>query len=116
MDSRCIDLALGNISDRTSLSYMLGFGGYHLITHAKNTIGPGEFRTTLTAKWTSHGTIDTLNDALARKPANAPTTPADNCNLRSKEDNSSKDAIQKAFELLIRMATNQNLNNNGQDS
>tara|TARA_Y100001937_G_scaffold59234_2_gene81329 strand:- start:12271 stop:16161 length:3891 start_codon:yes stop_codon:yes gene_type:complete len=100
VDSRCIDLALGNISDRTSLSYMLGFGGYHLITHAKNTIGPGEFRTTLTAKWTSHGTIDTLNDALARKPANAPTTPADNCNLRSKEDNSSKDAIQKAFEDL----------------
>ena len=66
IDSRTIDLALGSISDRDSLAYMLGFGGYHLITHAKNKIGPGEFNTTLTAKWTSHGEAATLNEALRR--------------------------------------------------
>ena len=59
-------MALGSISDQNSLAYMLGFGGYHLITHSKNKIGPGVFNTTLTAKWTSHGEAKSLNEALRR--------------------------------------------------
>lgn len=94
VDSRTIDLALGAISNPNSLSYMLGFGGYHLITHAKNRIGPGEFNTTLTAKWTSHGSTATLNEALSRQSGGKES---DNCDLYSGNKAASKKSIEEAF-------------------
>tara|TARA_A100001015_G_scaffold284227_1_gene350405 strand:+ start:113 stop:4033 length:3921 start_codon:yes stop_codon:yes gene_type:complete len=94
VDSRTIDLALGAISNPRSLSYMLGFGGYHLITHAKNRIGPGEFNTTLTAKWTSHGSVATLNQALSRKT----DAKSENCDLYSSNKKDSIKSIKEAFE------------------
>ena len=66
IDSRTIDMALGKISDPHSMAYMLGFGGYHMITHVKNSIKSGQFSTTLTAKWTSHGGAKDLNATLLR--------------------------------------------------
>jgi hypothetical protein len=93
VDSRCIDLALGSISNPRSLAYMLGFGGFHLITHVKNRITPGEFNTTLTAKWTSHGSVDSLNQALSRTT----DIKSDNCNLYSANKSDSKRSIAEAF-------------------
>jgi len=96
IDPRTIDLALGKISDKDSLAYMLGFGGYHLITHAKNRIAPGEFNTTLTAKWTSHGTTETLNDALRRTPRSSKSQGKE-CGFFEKNHGASRKAVEEAF-------------------
>ena len=110
IDSRTIDMALGSIAQRDSLAYMLGFGGYHLITHAKNKIAPGEFNTTLTAKWTSHGAAADLNKALRRTEKSSKSTKS-TCGFSARDygENSSRGGIEKAFQ---KAGGNINLNPN----
>jgi hypothetical protein len=100
IDSRTIDMALGKISDPTSLAYMLGFGGYHMITHVKNSIRSGQFSTTLTAKWTSHGGAKDLNSALNRASSEIAKKPA--CALFG--DGATSDSARKGIEDAFQKA------------
>jgi hypothetical protein len=42
-------------TDETSLAYITGIGGYHLVTRVKSTISPGKFETTIDALWHNSG-------------------------------------------------------------
>ena len=42
-------------TDKTSLAYITGIGGYHLVTRVKSTISPGKFETTVDALWHNSG-------------------------------------------------------------
>jgi len=41
--------------DETSLAYITGIGGYHLVTRVKSTISPGKFETVIDALWHNSG-------------------------------------------------------------
>lgn len=118
IDSRTIDMALGSISDKDSLAYMLGFGGYHLITHSKNKIAPGVFNTTLTAKWTSHGEAATLNEALQRSVPGKETAKGCGFSINASNNAASRKKVEKAFTELgypgggmLNAATNDDIKN-----
>ena len=103
IDPRTIDFALGAINNTKSVSWMLGLGGYHMITHVKNSIRSGEFSTSITAKWTSHGALAkpevTTTDAVNR-PKNSSIKV--NCDLGSgeKRDEALK-KIDEAFNKTL---------------
>jgi hypothetical protein len=42
-------------SDKDSLAYKTGIGGYHLVTRVNSTIAPGKFETTVEATWHNSG-------------------------------------------------------------
>lgn len=44
-----------NPSEKTSLAYKTGIGGYHLVTRVKSVISPGKFETTVEALWHNSG-------------------------------------------------------------
>ena len=118
IDSRTIDMALGSISDKDSLAYMLGFGGYHLITHSKNKIAPGVFNTTLTAKWTSHGEAATLNEALQRSVPGKETAKGCGFSINASNNAASRKKVENAFTALgypgggmLNAATNDDIKN-----
>lgn len=75
-------------TDETSLAYITGIGGYHLVTKVKSTISSGKFETTVDALWHNSGAgtgrfankpdmaanknLNTGDDSdLSKKPTNA---------------------------------------------
>ena len=48
---------LGDPQDQSSLSYILGFGGLHLVTLIDHSMTPGEYTTTVKARFVSRGFV-----------------------------------------------------------
>ena len=48
---------LGDPQDQSSLSYLLGFGGLHLITLIDHSMTPGDYTTTVKARFVSRGFV-----------------------------------------------------------
>ena len=48
---------LGDPQDQTSLSYILGFGGLHLVTLIDHSMTPGDYTTTVKARFVSRGFV-----------------------------------------------------------
>jgi hypothetical protein len=68
-----------------------------MITHVKNSIRSGQFSTTLTAKWTSHGGAGDLNKSLRRSSNETEKKPE--CALFGANSADARESITEAFGL-----------------
>ena len=48
---------LGSPQDRTSLAYIMGLGGLHIITQISHNMAPGKYSTTVKARFISRGSL-----------------------------------------------------------
>lgn len=97
---------------KNSIANRLGFGGYHLITNVRSSIGPGKFTTTVDALFSYSGDGDPSSILLGSKDAvkKSETNPIDTA--PDDRPQSSKDYCEKVYNKVITQAV---LINDGQD-
>jgi len=97
---------------KNSIANRLGFGGYHLITNVRSSIGPGKFTTTVDALFSYSGDGDPSSILLGSKDAvkKSETNPIDTA--PDDRPQSSKDYCEKVYNKVINQAI---MINKGQD-